>query len=73
MKTHTDSGWHFAARPYENAPPDYAYVAWAKRTPIRAGGPMGEPFDETVYFEFGQTEAEALAVLKDEVFSLIPK
>lgn len=71
MNTHTDSGWHFAVRPCENGVP--GYVAWAKRAPIRAGGPLGEPLGEDVYFEFGQTEAEALAVLKDEVFSLIPK
>jgi hypothetical protein len=55
--------WFFAARPCRNGLS--GFIAWCKRSDLSGEGPMEEFGD--VYFEFGSTADEAIALLAREV------
>ena len=56
----TTSSWHFHVWRGETR-----WVGMAKRTPFVTGHPITEPGD--LWFEFGATEAEAMAAVKRSV------
>lgn len=55
------AGWHIASKPCENGVT--GFLAWAKISPILGKGPLEEPYDHAVFFEFGNTRCQAIARL----------
>lgn len=56
------SWWIATAQSY------FGFVAWAKRSPIRGDSPLTEPDDgDDVWFEFGDTRAEVLDRMKNDL------
>lgn len=60
MKT----AWHIKSRPTHRN--QDLYIAWAAREPLTTDDPHTEP-QRDVWFEFGDSEANAIAKLKSKL------
>lgn len=58
-------GWSIASRACRNGV--RGFIAWAKEGDIHEDGPLSEPINDQVWFEFGDTREEAVAKLKIEL------
>ena len=57
-----ENGWYFACKVFGDQ-----FLAWCCQKPLVGSGPLLEPAENEVWFEYGDTREEALTRLKREV------